>query len=124
MNLSKYTKEELEAIETFLLQAHDENISGVLKLIKENSKLYSIIYKPTIFSYSDFGISKDIKNLTDKTLLNKTIEYVKMKDFLKWLKVNYKNKIGVYSGPRKESKMSELKELLKKNEDFKVLSFN
>lgn len=35
MNLSKYTKEELEAIETFLLQAHDENISGVLKLIKE-----------------------------------------------------------------------------------------
>ena len=37
---------------------------------------------------------------------------------------NYKNKIGVYSGPRKESKISELKELLKKNEDFKVLSFN
>ena len=96
----------------------------ILKLIKENSKSYSSIYKPTIFSYSDFGISKDIKNLTDKTLLNKTVEYVKMKDFLKWLKGNYKNKIGVYSGPRKESKMSELKELLKKNEDFKVLSFN
>ena len=35
MNLSEYTKEELEVIETFLLQAHDENISGVLKLIKE-----------------------------------------------------------------------------------------
>ena len=32
MNLSEYTKEELEAIETFLLQAHDEN---VFKLIQE-----------------------------------------------------------------------------------------
>lgn len=42
MNLSKYTKEELEVIETFLLQARDENISGVLKLIKEirNRKKY------------------------------------------------------------------------------------
>ena len=42
MNLSKYTKEELEAIETFLLQAHHEKISGVLKLIKEirNRKKY------------------------------------------------------------------------------------
>lgn len=29
MNLSKYTKEELEVIETFLLQAHDENVFKV-----------------------------------------------------------------------------------------------
>lgn len=85
----------------------------ILNLIEENSKSYSIIYKPTIFSYSDFGISKDIKNLTDETLLNKTITYVKMEDFLKWLTENYKQEIGVYFGPRNESKISELKELLK-----------
>lgn len=115
--------------ETVLVNDHSDALylaceKRILKLIKENSKSYSIIYKPTIFSYSNFGISKDIKNLTDKTLLNKTVEYVKIKDFLKWLKRNYKNKIGVYSGPRNESKISELKELIKKNEDFKVVSFN
>lgn len=35
MDLSEYTREKLEVIETFLLEAHDENVNGVLQLIKE-----------------------------------------------------------------------------------------
>ena len=62
MNLSKYTKEELEVIETFLLQAHDENISGVLKLIKEINtnnvkKMADIILNEAIDN--GYGILKD-----------------------------------------------------------------
>ena len=95
---------------------------------KEKMTKYLIEKGYDVIDYGTY--SKDRTDYTKygfilgENVSNKTVEYVKMKDFLKWLKGNYKNKIGVYSGPRKESKMSELKELLKKNEDFKVVSFN
>ena len=89
MNLSKYTKEELEAIETFLLQAHDENINGVLKLIKE--------------------IRSELRNRKNYIEAEEKIK----KDYLgKYVRSNYGTSIGIFKVDEvKYNKLSKVFEI-------------